>query len=150
MMCEPYTVMGFDYGHKRIGVAIGQTLTGTAQPLTTIHVQTQGSEWESLNTLIQEWRPQGLVVGFPQQADGSDSKVIKAIRRFCQQLQQRYQLPIYTVDETLSSVVAAERICSRLRKKSRASTNATKREQNLDAIAAQVILETWLAAFLLI
>lgn len=138
-----YTIMGFDYGSKRIGVAVGQTLTGTARPLAIVPVKSQEPVWEHIGALIQEWQPQGLVVGFPLHADGSDNTITATIRQFCQQLQQRYQLPVYTVDETLSTVVATERVCS-------ASVRKKKPQvAHVDAVAAQVILETWLAVFML-
>ncbi len=133
--------MGFDYGTKRIGVAVGQTLTGTARPLAIVQVKAQEPEWTCISSLIQEWQPQGFVVGFPLHADGSDNAITATIRQFCQQLQQRYQLPVYTVDETLSTVVATERVCSSTKKKKKLSVG------NVDAVAAQVILETWLAVW---
>ena len=138
-----YTVMGFDYGTKRIGVAIGQTLTGTACPLTIVQVKSKEPEWACIGSLIQEWQPQGLVVGFPSHADGSDNILTTTVRQFCQQLQKRYQLPVYTVDETLSTVVATERVCASSKKK-RSPIG------HVDAVAAQVILETWLATFMLV
>lgn len=135
--------MGFDYGSKRIGVAVGQTLTGTAHPLAIVPVKSQEPAWEHIGALIQEWQPQGLVVGFPLHADGSNNAITSVVRQFCQQLQHRYQLPVYTVDETLSTVVATERVCSSLVRKKKSQVT------HVDAVAAQVILETWLAVFML-
>ncbi len=124
--------MGFDYGSKRIGIAVGQTITSTAQPLTTILVKNLQIDWESITTVIQEWQPEALVVGLPLRFDGSDSETTLAARRFSRQLNGRYHLPVHTIDETLSSVAAAEKI------------PVKKQKKNLDAMAAQIILETWL------
>lgn len=123
-------VMGFDYGSKRIGVAVGQTLTATARPLAIIPVKNQQINWTRISAFIQEWQPDALVVGLSKHADGSESEVTKAIHRFCRRLHGRYHLPVHTIDETLSSVAAAEQV---------------NRTTELDAVAAQIILETWLA-----
>jgi putative Holliday junction resolvase len=151
------TAMGFDYGSKRIGVAVGQTLTATARPLATVTVKNQQIDWAHLTALIQEWQPQTLIVGLPKHADGTDNAVTEAVYHFCQQLQQRYQLPVQTIDERLSSVAATE-----FMKKAKSKRQRTRSKENqpadyshfpssyalstssLDAVAAQMILETWL------
>ncbi|MDM8562853.1 Holliday junction resolvase RuvX [Candidatus Marithioploca araucensis] len=129
-------IIGFDYGTRRIGIAIGQTLTATAHPLTIVSVKKKQINWAHITTIIQEWQPDALVVGLPKHADGSDNTITAAVRRFSWQLQGRYQLPVHTIDETLSSVAAVEKMLSSpfLKKKNR---------KNLDAFAAQIILETW-------
>ncbi len=124
-------IMGFDYGSKRIGVAIGQSLTTSARPLTIVPVKNRQIDWARISALIQEWQPDALVVGLPKHADGSDNPITVAARRFSRQLHGRYQLPVHTIDETLSSVAAAEKI--------------SRKGGDLDAIAAQIILETWLS-----
>ena len=123
-------VMGFDYGSKRIGVAVGQTLTATARPLAIIPVKNQQINWTRISALIQEWQPDALVVGLSKHADGSENEITKAVHRFCRQLHKHYHLPVHTIDETLSSVAAAEQVT---------------RKGELDAVAAQIILETWFA-----
>jgi putative Holliday junction resolvase len=128
-------VIGFDYGSKRLGVAVGQTVTATARPLATVPVNHQQPDWTRISALIQEWQPQALVVGIPSHADGSENAMTVAARCFCQQLQEHYQLPVYTIDERLSSVAAAN-----LTKKTKKSA-----KEPLDAVAAQIILESWLA-----
>ncbi|KHD11587.1 Holliday junction resolvase [Candidatus Thiomargarita nelsonii] len=124
-------LMGFDYGSKRIGVAVGQTLTATARPLAIVRIKNQQIDWTHITALIQEWQPDALVVGLPKHADGSDSTSTIAARRFSRQLQGRYQLPVHTIDERLSSIAAAQRI--------------SPNRKDLDAVAAQIILETWLS-----
>lgn len=128
------TIMAFDYGTRRIGVAIGQMLTRTARPLTIITVQSTNFPWEKVDTLLSEWRPQALVVGLPHHADGSFNTVSRAAIAFSEQLQQRYQLPVHLIDETLSSLEATQRL----------QPTGRKQKVRVDAVAAQVILETWL------
>ncbi|RKZ43496.1 MAG: Holliday junction resolvase RuvX, partial [Gammaproteobacteria bacterium] len=103
------SVMGFDYGTKRIGIAVGQTLTRTARPLAIVLVKNRQPDWKLISTLIQEWQPDTLIVGLPKYADGSDNAITDIVRRFSRQLQGRYQLSVQTIDETLSSVAAAEK-----------------------------------------
>jgi putative Holliday junction resolvase len=129
-------VIGFDYGSKRLGVAVGQSVTGTASPLATVPVNHQQPDWTRISALIQEWQPQALVVGVPSHADGSENAMTVAARCFSQQLQERYQLPVYTIDERLSSVAAAANLSKRAKRSSK---------EQIDAVAAQVILETFLA-----
>jgi putative Holliday junction resolvase len=149
-------LMGFDYGTKRIGVAVGQRFTGTARPLAIVPVKNEQVDWAQITALIQEWQPNEIVVGLPKYADGSDNTITGAIREFCQQLQERYQLPVHTIDETLSTVAAAEQMKEERmrennlkgtpkgqRKKRPRSSNTSLVSPPLDAVAAQIILETW-------
>lgn len=150
--------MGFDYGTKRIGIAIGQTITATAYPLTTVLVKSQQPDWQHLQALVQEWQPQALIVGIPLHVDGSPNVITLAVQHFTQQLQQRYQLPVYMINETLSSVAAAEKISTFMQLPttkvpyctltSKHSNKKKKTRQGLDAVAAQVILETWFTEWL--
>lgn len=126
------TLLGFDYGAKRIGVAVGQELTGTATPLQIL----RGADWEEITRLIRSWQPDALVVGLPLDMQGAENEMTRAARRFGDRLHGRYNLPVYLVDERLSSV-EAEHIAA-------ASTKASQRTQAIDAIAAQLILQTWL------
>lgn len=127
--------MGFDYGQKRIGVAVGQTLTASANPLAIITVQQQKPDWTRITELIQTWQPETLVVGLPRHADGTDTQITQAARRFSRQLAGRYQLPVHLIDETLTSLAADALIRSQ-------ATNRNQTRAN-DAVAAQIILETW-------
>ena len=94
------TYLGFDFGYKKIGVAVGQTITSSASPLQTIRSINQSPDWQIISQLINEWRPTGLVVGISRQMDGSDNPVTPRIIKFCHQLEGRYQLPVYKQDET--------------------------------------------------
>ncbi len=122
--------LAFDYGHKKIGVAIGQRITNTANPLQILPSYRQKPHWDKITQLIQEWQPDDLVVGLPLHADGSASHSTLAAQKFMRQLEGRYQLPVHAVNETLSTHAAAER---------------TGLDAGLDAVAAQIILETWFA-----
>lgn len=122
------TLLAFDYGSRRIGVAVGQTVTSTATPLQSVVVKHGRPDWEALGALIELWAPDALVVGMPVNMDGSVHSLSPSIQRFCRQLQGRYRLPVFQVDERLSSDEAARRGA----------------HADLDAAAAQIILETWL------
>jgi len=120
----------FDYGKKRIGVAVGQTITRTASPLETVNVIKKNPDWESITRLINAWQPVSLVVGVPLTMSGSRQDMTEAASRFIRQLNGRYHLPVYEIDERLSSYEAKQRLGS---------------SWDVDPVAAQAILETWLS-----
>ncbi len=128
-------LLGFDYGQKRIGVAVGQRLTATARPLVTLATRNGAPDWEAIGRLLREWQPEALVVGVPTHADGSEFETTRAARRFGNRLAGRYNLRVHFVDETLTSA-AAESLLS--------EAGALRDCGELDRVAAQLILETWL------
>lgn len=128
------TLLGFDYGTAKIGIAVGQTLTATATPLTTLRAINQKPNWDAISRLIEEWRPEALVVGLPLNMDDSDAQVADRARRFARQLEGRYRLPVHMADERLTSMEARRHFDRR-----------PKNIEALDAVAAQLILETWLS-----
>jgi len=132
----PRTVLGFDFGRIRIGVAVGQEITATAQPLVTLTARRQGLDWDAITRLIAEWRPHLLVVGVPRHADGSAGGITMAALRFSRQLGSRYRLPVETIDERLSSHEAASRLAARPGRRRQA-------QQGVDPMAAALILESW-------
>ncbi|MGH6635865.1 MAG: Holliday junction resolvase RuvX [Gammaproteobacteria bacterium] len=125
------TVLGFDFGERRIGVAVGHTLTGTAGALKCLHARARDPDWVAIGQLIACWQPEALIVGIPVNLDGSEHRFAGCVVRFCRQLQGRFGLPVHTIDETLSSVEANRH------------PQAVKR-RGVDAVAAQLILESWL------
>ncbi|GAB4168666.1 MAG: Holliday junction resolvase RuvX [Wenzhouxiangellaceae bacterium] len=133
-------VLGLDFGSRRIGVASGNTVTGTAQPVTTI--THQGQPWDALQRVIEEWQPGHLIVGLPLNADGSDSPFSLKVREFAQELGQRHPaLKVVLQDERLSSRAAQTHFtAARQRGQSR-----RRDADRLDAMAAAVIVESWLA-----
>lgn len=142
MTARPRTLLGFDYGLRRIGVAVGQELTGTASALTTLINSDSGPDWLVITRLIKEWQADALVVGIPLNMDDSEHEMTHAARRFARQLQGRYGLPVYEADERLSSMEAEQvMIAQNIRSPNR------KRQQHrarIDREAAQIILQTWL------
>jgi putative Holliday junction resolvase len=132
------TYLGFDHGEKRVGVAIGDDLTGSARPLPAL----ADGDWAAIERLIRDWRPAALVVGLPLNDDGSEQPATVAARRFAHQLTQRYGLPVHQTDERYSSRAADDAL-----REARASGRMTRRVRkgDRDAQAARVILEQWLA-----
>lgn len=130
------TVLGFDFGSARIGVAVGEAELASVHPLETITVINNEQYFSRIKTLINEWRPQVLVVGLPTHADGEDDEATALCRRFGNRLHGRFNLPVYWVDERWTSVVAESLL-------NEALVFGKKRKQILDQVAAQAILATF-------
>jgi putative Holliday junction resolvase len=128
-------LLGFDFGSKRIGVAVGQELTGTARELLTLNNRNGAPDWDAITRLLEEWRPDALVVGLPLNLDGSEHEVSRMAKRFGNRLRGRYNLPVFTIDERLSSS-EAESLLAEQGRFDRA---------DVDKVAARLILESWLA-----
>ena len=136
------TVLGFDVGARRIGVAVGSAFGSGARALAVIDVHGHGPDWNSIDRLRNEWRPDGLIVGDPLTLDGGDQPARQRAHAFARELATRYQLPVVLVDERASSIEAAQRFAS-----DRAEGRKRRRDaEALDAVAAAVIVERWLAA----
>ena len=135
------TYLALDFGHKRIGAAVGDTITGTARPLPTVHCGAE-PDWTALLKLIAEWRPQALVVGLPLNDDGSDQAITTAARKFAEALRERSRLTVHLADERFSSRAADDAL-----RDARASGRMTRRVRkgDRDGEAARVILEQWMA-----
>jgi putative Holliday junction resolvase len=127
------TLLGFDYGERRIGVAVGQTLTGTATPLATLPARDGEPDWQRIADLVAQWRPDALVVGLPLNMDGSEQTLTQRARRFGNRLRGRQRLAVHFADERLSTREARDR------------EGASAPREGRDALAAQVILEGWMA-----
>jgi putative Holliday junction resolvase len=137
----PETILAFDFGLRRIGVAVGQSITGSASPLGIVANSASGPDFPAIAALVSEWRPTRLVVGLPYHADGSDSEMLASVRTFVDEL-GRFGLPVATVDERYSSVEA-----QRLLKDARASGNRGRiRKSDIDTAAAVCIAERFLSA----
>jgi putative Holliday junction resolvase len=132
-------VLGFDFGLRRIGVAVGQRITASASALATLPARDGEPDWTALAALVAEWRPGELVVGVPYNADGSPHDLTRAARAFAEALGARTGLAVHTVDERLSSSEAL----GVLREQRAAGRRRIARE-DVDAAAACVILESWL------
>ncbi len=132
------TYLGFDFGNKKIGVAVGQITTAIASPLKTIRSIKQQPNWTLISQLIHEWCPAGLVVGISRQADGSDNPITPRMLKFCRQLEGRFNLPVYQIDEAFSTFEAKQMLFDDLH------VNAKKLWDVQDQLAAQLILQSWL------
>lgn len=128
------TLLAFDYGLKRIGVAVGQTVTGTANALQTVTVKNHQPDWPAIERLIETWSPDALVVGLPLNMDGTEQEMTGHARKFSRKLHGRFKLPVHLADERLTTREANWR------------QSGKGADENLDPVAAQVILEGWLAA----
>jgi putative pre-16S rRNA nuclease len=133
-------LLAFDYGSRRIGVAVGQTTTGTASPAGVVTVG-QAPDWTALERSVREWSPTRLLVGLPYNMDGSETVLTGACRAFAGELTRRFGLPVEFVDERLTSAAAQADL--RDARRSGARTRRVTRE-DIDANAARLILETWL------
>jgi len=132
-------ILGFDFGLRRIGVAVGQSTTRTASALQTV-ANGDRPDWNALDRLVREWRPVALLVGLPLDAEGNETDMSRAARRFGASIGERYDLPVRFSDERLSSREAENRFAQ-----ARAGGYARRKNADqLDAISAQIILENWL------
>ena len=120
--------MGFDFGTQRIGVAVGQTVSGTAEALTILKARDGRPRWEEVSQLIDTWRPDILIVGDPINMDGTDSDICLLARKFARRLHGRFGLPTELMDERLSSFEA----------------QTDSNNGHIDAEAARIILQSWL------
>lgn len=136
----PRSLLGFDYGQQRIGIASGQRWSGTATPLTTLPARNGQPDWNAVARLIEEWRPDALVVGEPLALDGSETGLTRAAQRFARRLEGRFGLPVFMMDERLSSREAEGRIRQARGQGGRRKTN----REEVDRLAAQIILQNWL------
>ena len=132
---EPISALGFDYGTQRIGVAFGQSLTGTAQPICVLRARDGIPDWAEIESLIAEWKPNLFVVGLPYNLDGSESDLMVRAVKFANRLNGRFNKPSYGMDERLSSVEAAEQVLE--------ENWGSKKRAAIDDIAAQIILQNW-------
>ena len=141
-MAAATTVLGFDVGARRIGVAVGSAFGTGARPIAVVDVHANGPDWPAIEKLAREWRPDGFVVGDPMTLDGCDQPARKRAMAFARELGRRFGKPVMLVDERSSSVEAAQRFAVE-----RAQGGKRRRDaQILDAVAAAIIVERWLAA----
>lgn len=138
---NPKTVLAFDFGLKKIGVAVGQTLTQTATALTIIPAQQGLPDWATIAELITTWGADFLVVGLPLNMDGSEQPISTAARKFAKRLHGRFHLPVHLADERLTSVAARQHLAESSTKFGHKISNLTQ----ADSVAAQLILEAWFA-----
>lgn len=129
-MARAQTVLAFDFGFKRIGTAVGQDVTRTAEALETVTVRNRQVDWAAISRLVETWQPDRFVVGRPRTGDGRPNELGLAIEKFARRIEGRYRRPVSLIDERLSSYAAADE-------------SAGPSRAGLDAVAARLILETW-------
>ncbi|MBV9575890.1 MAG: Holliday junction resolvase RuvX [Gammaproteobacteria bacterium] len=132
----PKILIAFDFGMKRIGVAIGQTITKNARPLDTILAKDGIPNWIAITKLIKKWLPDALVVGLPLNMDGTDQPISHHARQFAESLREQFQLPVYEMDERLTTKAAREKLFLQ-------GGYKALQDGQVDRIAAQLILQNW-------
>ncbi|OUS24445.1 Holliday junction DNA helicase RuvA [Gammaproteobacteria bacterium 45_16_T64] len=130
------TLMGFDFGTQKIGIAIGQQLTQTASALPELPAKEGQPQWQTVAALIDEWQPDAFVVGIPLNEDGTENALSARARKFGNRLHGRFGLPLFTINEHLSSYDARDQI-------QQYSGRAAKSNRYIDSVAAVLILESW-------
>ena len=131
------TYLGFDYGSKHLGIAVGGSASGRAEALATASVQSGIPDWSLLDRLVAEWQPAALIVGLPLNMDDSENAMTRAARKFGHRLQGRYNLPVHLVDERLTSVEAKNALVE-------SHVPWKQRKARVDKLAAQTILQAYL------
>lgn len=136
-----FHVLAFDYGLRRIGVAVGECSTGSSSPLGIVRVARKGPDWDAIDRLLRDWAPAVVLVGVPQRPDGGEGSFAPAARRFAGELRERFGVTVETADETLTSKEAGE-----LLREQRRSGQRSRRigRGDVDPLAALLILRGWL------
>lgn len=137
MRAGGHSFLGFDYGTKHLGIAVGSTDSGLAEPVSTLAVRAGLPDWQALDRLVREWQPRALVVGLPLNMDDSENTMTRAARKFGHRLQGRYNLPVHWVDERLTSVAAKQTLTD-------AGVPPRRHKVRMDRLAAQAILQAFL------
>ena len=135
-IADDATVLAFDFGTRKIGVAVGNTVVRVAHPLTTIEGEANAVRFAAIDALVAEWAPGALVVGRPLDGDGTEHEMTARAERFARQLESRFRLPVARVDERFTSRAAATAL-------GEAGVRGRARTAALDEVAAQLILQSW-------
>lgn len=130
------TVLGFDFGERRIGIAVGEHLIGSANPLTTIDNESNEIRFITITELVKEWQPKLLVVGLPLSLDGSENTLTQLCKKFARRLNGRFNLPVVLIDERYSSVEASQLL-------NQSGIKGRAQKVMLDQVAAQTILQSY-------
>jgi len=130
------TLLAFDFGTKRIGVAVGNSISCTAQPLITLHGEKNEQRFAAIEALLREWQPAALVVGLPCNDDGTPHEMTRLCQRFANRLKGRFKLPTILVDERYTSAAASSQL-------NEAGIRGIKQKPLLDQVAAQQILQAY-------
>jgi len=131
----PVAALSFDYGTQRIGVAFGQSISATAKAIAVLKAKDGAPDWDEVEKLLQEWKPDCCVVGLPYNLDGSESELLTRAIKFANRIKGRFNISCYGMDERLSSKAAIEQIME--------DESSSKKKTAIDDIAAKIILENW-------
>ena len=129
-------LLGFDFGDRSIGVAYGQSITGTARPLTALKAKSGQPDWQQVAKLLKEWQPDALIVGSPLNMDGTEQPLTAQAKKFANRLHGRFGLPVFMVDERLTTVEAKAQLFAQ------GGYRSLQKEQ-VDNLSAVLILESW-------
>ncbi len=130
------TVLCFDFGEQRIGIAVGEHLLASANPLTTIDNESNDVRFEVISKLIEEWQPKLLIVGLPLSLDGAETSVTQLCKKFARRLNGRFNIPVMLIDERYSSVEASDML-------NQTGIKGRAQKVMLDQVAAQTILQSY-------
>ena len=130
------TLIGFDFGTRRIGVAVGETATRIASPLGAIEGEANEARFEAIGRIVREWHPTGFIVGRPRHSDGREHEVARLAEKYARRLEARYGVPVSFVDETLTSAEAEASL--------RETRSGAGAKGHVDALAATLILQSFL------
>lgn len=130
------TVLCFDFGEQRIGVAVGEHVLANANPLTTIDNESNEIRFEAITKLVKEWQPKLLIVGLPLSLDGTETSVTQLCKKFARRLNGRFNIPVMLIDERYSSVEASDLL-------KQAGVKGRAQKEMLDQVAAQTILQSY-------
>ncbi len=130
------TVLCFDFGEQRIGVAVGEHLLASANPLVTIDNESNEVRFEAISKLVKEWQPKLLIVGLPLSLDGAETSVTQLCKKFARRLNGRFNLPVMLIDERYSSVEASDLL-------NQSGIKGRAQKEMLDQVAAQTILQSY-------
>lgn len=130
-----HIILGFDFGLSKIGVAVGQAITQSARPLSVLKASRGVPDWSAIKKLIEEWGAEALLIGLPLNMDGSEQWITERARTFGNTLKEKFQLPVYFVDERLTTIAAKEIMHAELK--------GDARFENADSISATLIIESW-------
>ena len=137
---KPVAALAFDFGTQRIGVAFGQSISASARAVTVLKARDGMPDWDSIQQLIDEWKPDLFVVGLPYNLDGSESELLTRAIKFSNRLNGRFNIPCFGIDERLSSKAAIERVVE--------ENDGARKKTAIDDVAAQIILENWFTEYL--
>lgn len=136
MLKDSNTYLGFDFGTKSIGIAVGQAITATARPLTSIKANNGKPNWQEIKDIIKEWKPEGLIVGIPLNMDGTENSVTPLAKKFAETLHSVTHKSVFECDERLTTIEAREILFEKKRKKGLVKSD-------IDSYSAKLILESW-------